>query len=353
MALNNCRMKLSDTWSRLKGSEPIFVVSFAFLLTFITWRHWFRHSRTRTIRSLNPLVLQTLSAFVTPTSCGSISENTSLLKSTKIIKSYLIELDLSNLIDSICTGKAELRDSSDLHDLFRGRLRIYGWHFDLLVDKNWSFKISRWMIVHFAYIFPRVRLFYISRSSLTEYFEFKSPTILKEPWNTRTALMTSYPLDLDFVPFHKLEKEINKIQSSLQSGSTTILEFSCLASEVRFMSRKFILCAIPFLLRTYNDPKKAFKYGRTIVPLLTGFNTFVAIMSSESSTIKSIGNISSWHAHSLLQLEERLSNDRHLRMTCVREEGIAGWREKKFMLAWEAGLLRAGFLMRWRVVLVK
>ncbi|KAF8798200.1 hypothetical protein BYT27DRAFT_7265305 [Phlegmacium glaucopus] len=179
---------------------------------------------------------------------------------------------------------------------------------------------------------------------------------IKEPLNSRAAQAhptTSYPLDLDFVPFHNLEKEINKMQSSLQSGSTTVLEFSCLAPGVRFMGRDFILCAIPFLLRTYRDSKVALKYGRTTAPLLTRFNTFVALMSSKSSTIKSIGNISSWHAHSLLHLEERLSNDRHLRMTCVQEEGIAGWREKKLMLAWEAGLLRAGFLTRWRVVIMK
>jgi hypothetical protein len=174
-----------------------------------------------------------------------------------------------------------------------------------------------------------------------------------EPRNLNAEAST-YPLDLDFVPFHHLEKQINKIQCSLPSGST-ILEFSCLAPAVRFMSRDFILCAIPFLLRTYKDSKEAPKHIRTTSPLLTRFNTFVALLSSEPSTIrvKSIVDISRWHAHSLLQLEERLSNDRHLRTTCVQEEGIAGWREKKFMLAWEAGLLRAGFLTRWRVVLVK
>ena len=173
----------------------------------------------------------------------------------------------------------------------------------------------------------------------------------KEPRNL-SARTSTY--DLDFVPFHHLEKEVNKIRSSLPSGST-ILEFSCLDPAIRFMSRDFILCAIPFLLRTYKDSNEASKYSRTPAPLLTRFNTFVALLSSESSTIRirSIVDISRWHAHSLLQLEERLSNDRDLRTTCVQEEGIAGWREKKFMLAWEAGLLRAGFLMRWRVVLVK
>jgi hypothetical protein len=119
------------------------------------------------------------------------------------------------------------------------------------------------------------------------------------------------------------------------------------------MGRDFILCAIPFLQRTYRDSTEALKYGRTTAPLLARFNTFVTLLSSESSTIRSIGNISHWHAHSLLHLEEKLSNDRDIRTNCVQQEGIAGWREKKFMLAWEAGLLRAGFLTRWQVVLVK
>jgi len=128
---------------------------------------------------------------------------------------------------------------------------------------------------------------------------------IEEPLNSKAAQLqchsnTSYPLDLDFVPFHKLEMEINKIQYSLQLGSTTILEFSCLAPGVRFMGYNFILCAIPLLLRTCKDSKDALKYGRTTAPLQTQFNTFVAFMSSESSTIESIGNISCRHAHSLL-----------------------------------------------------
>ena len=157
-------MKLLDIRSTVNLNELgrldlIFVVSFALLLTFI-WYWWFRHSKTRTVGFLNPRVLQTLSAFVTPTSCASISNNNhSLLKNTRIVKSYLIELDLSELIDSICTGKVELRDSSDLRDLFCEKLRIYGWHFGLLVARNWSFRISRWMIAHHAYIFLRVRVF--------------------------------------------------------------------------------------------------------------------------------------------------------------------------------------------------
>lgn len=158
-------MKLLDIWSTVNGlpSSLIFVVSFALLLIFILWDWWF--PKYRTVCFPNPRVLHTLSAFVTPTSCASISNNSFLLKNTKILESYLIELDLSDLIDAICSGKAELRNSNDLGDLFREKLRIYGWYLGLLVGRNWSFRISRWMIAHHAYTFIRVRL-YLSRKQI-------------------------------------------------------------------------------------------------------------------------------------------------------------------------------------------
>ena len=156
----NVLMKLLDTWSTVNGlpNSLMPVVSFTLLLMFILW--WFNKDRTACFPNPRLGVFHTLSAFVTPTSCASISDsNSSLLKNTKILESYLIELDLSDLIDAICSGKAELRDSNDLHDLFREKLRIYGWHLGLLVGRNWSFRISRWMIAHHAYIFIRVRLY--------------------------------------------------------------------------------------------------------------------------------------------------------------------------------------------------
>ena len=157
-------MKLLDTRSTVNGlpNSLIFVVSFALLLIFILW--WFNKNRTACLP--NPRVLHhTLSTFITPTSCASISDNNSFLKNIKMLESHLIELDLSDLIDVICSGKAELRDSNDLHDLFRKKLRIYGWHLGLLVGRNWSFRVLAWMIAHHAYIFIRVRL-YLSRKQI-------------------------------------------------------------------------------------------------------------------------------------------------------------------------------------------
>ena len=140
--------------------DLILVVSFALLLIFITV--WLQNSLDRTeVYPPSPRVLQTLSAFVTPTACA--LDHSSLLRKTNSLKVYLMELDLSDLIDSICSGRAELRDSSDLHDLFREKLRIYGWNFCLLVDINWSFRILRWMIAHHAYILLRVRIYHFRK----------------------------------------------------------------------------------------------------------------------------------------------------------------------------------------------
>lgn len=133
------------------------LLTLLFLLFTSHFRFLYKTSSAEACSS-DPRAFQTLSAFVTPTSCASLSDTNSFLKNTKILESYLIELDLSDLIDSICTGKAELRDSSDLHELFREKLRIYGWRFGLFVDKKWSFRILRWMVIHHVYIFLRVRL---------------------------------------------------------------------------------------------------------------------------------------------------------------------------------------------------
>jgi hypothetical protein len=160
---------LIETWTQSTVSglpnSLIFLVSFGLLLfIFILWRF----NKNKTACFPDPRVLHSLSAFVTPTSCASISDNNnSFLKNTKILESYMLELDLSDLIDAICSGKAELRDSNDLHNLFREKLRIYGWHLSLLVGRSWSFRISRWMIAHHAYFFIRVRLLvYLSQKQI-------------------------------------------------------------------------------------------------------------------------------------------------------------------------------------------
>jgi hypothetical protein len=52
-------------------------------------------------------------------------------------------------------------------------------------------------------------------------------------------------------------------------------------------------------------------------------------------------------------MEQALVEDRVLRMDLIRKWGVEGWREHRLMIAWEAGLLSAGYLQRWNVIVRK
>lgn len=74
-------------------------------------------------------------------------------------------------------------------------------------------------------------------------------------------------------------------------------------------------------------------------------------MSNERLSILSITNISSEHADSLLVQEKELATSKDLRNHVVSNRGLTGWRKRRLALVWQAGLLSAGLLIRWRIVL--
>jgi len=90
---------------------------------------------------------------------------------------------------------------------------------------------------------------------------------------------------------------------------------------------------------------------RTSTPLLLTLQRVVAAMSNERLSILSVTNISSEHAESLLVQEKELVTIKHLRDHTVNNRGLTGWRKRRLALVWQAGLLSAGLLIRWRIVL--
>lgn len=58
------------------------------------------------------------------------------------------------------------------------------------------------------------------------------------------------------------------------------------------------------------------------------------------------------HAKLLRAQERELVENREVRRRVVDDEGgVAAWRVKRLVLLWEAGLLSAGLLTRWRIQL--
>lgn len=159
----------------------------------------------------------------------------------------------------------------------------------------------------------------------------------------------STSIDLDVVPYRNLETELRRIQAPYQAGSLITVEFSCLASDIAFMSTQFILCAIPLLPRAFGNRTK--RNPRTSTLLLTRLETMVSLLLSLSCRIVCVDNVSSRRAAILQALEMDLVGNKSKRVDCINKIGVAGWREERFMFAWEAVLLMSGNLIRWRITL--
>lgn len=154
--------------------------------------------------------------------------------------------------------------------------------------------------------------------------------------------------------YHGLGAEIRRIQSLHRRGNSTVIEFSCLGRGVWPMSLDFILCAVLFLPIDMHTGGRAARINRTSAPLFIKLESVIALLSSTGALpIKSIENISIEHTSMLYDLEQELVYNRDLRQEHIEDVGLEGWRKDRFMLAWEAGLLRAGKLARWRIRLCK
>jgi hypothetical protein len=169
--------------------------------------------------------------------------------------------------------------------------------------------------------------------------------------NPLMVCLQSISIDLDVVPYRDLETALRRIQAPYQAGSLITIEFSCLASGIAFMSTQFILCAIPLLPRAFG--KRTKRNPRTSMLLLTRLETVVALLLSLSYRIVCVDNVSYRQAAILQTLEMDLAGNKSKRVDCINNFGIAGWREERFMVAWEAALLISGNLVRWKIILKK
>lgn len=103
-----------------------------------------RSSRDQRIRGTSE-ALQALTMIITPTS--SAWYDTHPIKHSVSMRSKTIKIQLYDLMRNVCAGIVELRDVNDLPDLFRERLRVYGWLVYLEVDPCWWATVSYWLLV--------------------------------------------------------------------------------------------------------------------------------------------------------------------------------------------------------------
>jgi hypothetical protein len=165
-------------------------------------------------------------------------------------------------------------------------------------------------------------------------------------------------LCLDFVSHASLEPVIRLFQSSLRPSSSATLEFTTRGSTVRFMDRSFILSALPLFPRKY-FPSGNLLPQRKSTSLLTSLQHMIKLINtspnsgSPSVTIESVHNVSGEYGKLLQETAAALEDSRCVREPFVLKWGVEAWREHRFWIAWEAGLLGAGFMQRWVIVVRK
>jgi hypothetical protein len=158
---------------------------------------------------------------------------------------------------------------------------------------------------------------------------------------------------IDSLPYPSLEPSVRTIQSSLQPGSIVVFEFTTIAADIPFLSDQFVFCCLPFMPRRYLPRNHS--SCRTSTPLLASLHRIIEVLSSgpSNTTIKRITNVTTNHVTALHMMEQSLVNDQVVRLDLIRKWGVEGWREHRIMIAWEAGLLSAGYLQRWNVIVRK
>lgn len=130
------------------------------------------------------------------------------------------------------------------------------------------------------------------------------------------------------------------------------VEFTCLASDVEWMSKRFLLCCailVPSLGHNLSKSKK------TALPFLVSYADIAVRIQAISSVCHSskdkamIQDISMLHADALELHENDIVFDRWVRSSFVARHGPDAWRETRLRLKWEAALLRAKVLVRYKV----
>ena len=133
----------------------------------------------------------------------------------------------------------------------------------------------------------------------------------------------------------------------MHSSSTTFsIEFTCFAPGITILTPCYILCLMPFIYASRSRHNTSRNVSSTL-----SLQKVIGWLSNDYGTILSVINISSEQAAILCGQEKDMIYNCNLRKRLISGEGLMGWRRKRLMWLWEAGLLSVGLLFRWRIIL--
>ena len=167
-----------------------------------------------------------------------------------------------------------------------------------------------------------------------------------------TTLCEVATVSLDCVPHHRLESRIRTLQASLPPGTCVVLGLTARPSAAKrsFWTKTTIFTAIPFLPRRSRRAQ-----ARTTTPLFTSMHTVLGLLTSGQAplTIEVVRNVSQEYSGFLHRCVGLLEDDTKSRSAFVQKWGREAWNEERLTTSWEAGLVDAGLLESWVIVVSK
>ena len=268
-----------------------------------------------------------------------------------------IAINFVDLWTQISYGELELKDKMVLEELCLNEVRVFGRTISLDFDWSWKLRVI-WNLLLEYLAMPR-----LSRiGSASNKGEISIPNIGTqspfEGWATIPssdnlplnlgACLVGDTLDLDFIPLPFIPSAIILAHRQVVQEGTFEVEFTCLADSTGFASLHFWLCAAILLPNRHNISTSK----KTGLPFIVDLPTILRSLSSPTVTVQSVKDISRVHAKALECHESDMVNDKWMRSSFVARHGIHAWRETRLRLKWEAMLLRASLLLRWKVTMV-
>lgn len=157
---------------------------------------------------------------------------------------------------------------------------------------------------------------------------------------------------LDFLPQRLMESFLLSLKKRTCAAPCrqSVLTFTTCESSLSIFSKEYVLAALLYSRKVRSKAHAR----RSFAPLHTKLHQVLALLASGKNSLNILvtQNSSTEYAKELNEYAERLEYDPEERTAFIKTSGLQAWREERLYARWEAGLLNAGLLTRW-IVLVE
>ncbi|KAI0046130.1 hypothetical protein FA95DRAFT_1414693 [Auriscalpium vulgare] len=308
-------------------------ISIALFLTF-----WYR-TRRQPRPSPNPALIA-LQTILVPTQSRWPAPFLVIVNAARTGGKHIISIPLTLFLESVCSGAVELRKPArDLPSLVKScGLNVHGWTIVLEVDWKTSVEASE----HWHSLPLRTARGFNPESAVVTL-------------HTRglSAENDTHVVDMDLVPLSELQSTLRHLSTYPSGTKFEVLVTTRAPGPVPQPDSQVVKNALPFFPRSGSAPRpsgltRAVEHDAAFIGLLEAQLCRVAGLSTLG-----FEEISRRYADSVRSAVRQVEDHRDVRTVFLSKKSVEVWRADRLYGDWEAALLDAGMLRKWKVSAVK